>query len=1112
MKRIYRSILSLTLTFLIVFSQTLPVLAELNLNTQSLSSGMSIKPVIQLEQQANNALKPVQIQNVKYTYQKAVKNVDLTKYINDDGLVTAPDGQDVNPGTILVDEDMKTSLYVIGKKSDGTLIVRVPSMNEVFSDFEIPEQIVKYNDANIVDLQPAIRDARLGINKGTGVGQVNIIKGITLKQPSLPQGTSTGKQQVYSLGSENDKQKVLDAISDSMIYEFNKTLLDAYDENGNKMVVKASGKVGFDANLITKYTAFKGYKFGLEGAEYFNLKVKLDVKMNKELYIPITGFDIPFAVGNVRAGLFLVVGVNGDVTLVVSGDEGVRVEAGIGGDTSFCIPTSFGPYESHNVYFAAECDPQGQITANTFLTPSIYLRALDMDVIKSELRIGFKAYANVNADQMKYGVNAVAQFFIKVLGKGKNIFCVDFPLFTRQKVYRGGFTFYGDLCAYRDDMIGSVFKAEEAGKERNPEVDPFSDKEPYSGPIQICFYKNGQTTAPYKTIDDKTDEQGRITHCFTNEGIDVVKGDSIRIVVPNVAYAWSENIYSEIPFKGIKLDNADFYNELARGQVQPANATRDVPGWADTIIKTDKNMQMIYCDNRKVGVRFIDKNGKSQPGTLNAITGSDGSFVAVGANVMPYSKAIPYAEVDGFVIEGQPIDTTCGIYFSMITDDRTDVKGTEVIALNEDGSVKETRELNKENDYLLFGNIGLSNVEWTSGDHFIAVNTNGEKKVEMDLNYSRNVYYIPKAEIKFDLWKALGGDLRNALVTSDEKKLLHSDNKKIAINQENNEELKLYGSSISSPTSTTAHAYSRIALKMNANTQAQNAKMLTYGNLLDAVKNALDIRDGKATTESSAAASQNPNSGKTADITKIDMEITKNLLSASDISDKSQPMGIDAILSFAKPFSVADCQLGIYVDTKGYLDIEGYKVYAEQSRPWVREREHHLTGQTAKDKLKEFIEGGIERIREPVVNPIDFENTRYNTWSPVAGTTKHEIKMDIKNGIMSMDGIKTKMDVKGAVKNGKLLIPASSMVKLMNGSTTWDAKTKRLDISFRNTKVGLNLGSRTAVFKGKKVALGTDAQGTGAQTLISSNFISTAMGLSVKTNSKEQTVTINYSK
>ncbi len=87
---------------------------------------------------------------------------------------------------------------------------------------------------------------------------------------------------------------------------------------GQNITVKVSGGLGIgDLGLEAKYSGFDGYYFALKIAEEAYLNVDVGININQEIRISISGIDVPFGIGRVTGGVFVVVGLDGNTDIAV---------------------------------------------------------------------------------------------------------------------------------------------------------------------------------------------------------------------------------------------------------------------------------------------------------------------------------------------------------------------------------------------------------------------------------------------------------------------------------------------------------------------------------------------------------------------------------------------------------------------------------------------------------------------------------------------------------------------------------------------------------------------------------------------------------------------------
>lgn len=149
------------------------------------------------------------------------------------------------------------------------------------------------------------------------------------------------------------------------VCDFKKVLVNQQNANGNKVFVEAGGKLTLIAPKVTgKYGFWGKYDLKFTAGEKANIYIKGDAKFKKEVKVPIMGFNIGAGnLGAVSVGVFLVIGIDGNVTFEFQVDQGYTVTAGVKGKTRVFIPVKIQPYSSVNRYLTVTHKIEGQITA-----------------------------------------------------------------------------------------------------------------------------------------------------------------------------------------------------------------------------------------------------------------------------------------------------------------------------------------------------------------------------------------------------------------------------------------------------------------------------------------------------------------------------------------------------------------------------------------------------------------------------------------------------------------------------------------------------------------------------------------------------------------------------
>lgn len=546
--------------------------------------------------------KPAEFKNVTYKYKDnvvvlddfAMERVD----IDDDGVITIPN-VNLTRDTILVDEGSKAVLNVDKIEGKNSFMQTTqPRIENILEDFNIPEQTVVLNPANIVN--PSV-------------------------EPSISYGKTSIFPSTHSSGSGSNM---------NIDFVFHDKDLTVCTSEGGKVKVTLDGKVSLIGMAIRgQYSFSGGYNFSLVTGEEVNISIESKFEFKQQVRIPITGFDIPCGIGNVYAGLFLVANIDGSFTLEVDIEQGVIAEAGVEGGTFFGIPTSVHPYFKHKEKFNIITDFTGKINGFVAITPAVGIRLLGEDIFNAEVRLGMALDVKSNPSRyLDVHVYGLLQTFVGILGKDITIFDKTFSLYHTYKPDTPGFKMnIQESCAYRDMVRGNIEKDSDKGFV------------PYNKEIIIHRYIQGDWNN-YTTFGGICDASGN----FEVNGVDMVKGDTVSIQVGDVI---SPDIPCTIPFSHINLNYADFFQDEAVGSV-----SKKVEGYStdyEPIFMTYTGPVYLINGEMKDG-KFIEK---SMPIKGNCVKGD----FKVSFDFKPEKAAIAYANIEGFELYSPVVDTDTGI-------------------------------------------------------------------------------------------------------------------------------------------------------------------------------------------------------------------------------------------------------------------------------------------------------------------------------------------------------------------------------------------------------------------------------------------------------------------
>ncbi len=542
---------------------------------------------------------PAAISNVTYQYNSRVRFSDLSGAKLSGGAMKIP-GAVLSAGDIVVDEASQKSLKILSVNADGTYVTARPTMYELFSEFTIPRQVILPNSANITEYAvkgiPVEKYAELLAGQSGGGGQ-------KLMSGSVP---SADMQKMYQL-FESRGSKIYRYNGDYIFSSFN------LGSGQSSVKLHLEGALGISPGIVADYSLFHGYEFGfVDAAQFIDLKALLDVKITQEMYCPVFSLDISIPkLGAVRVGIYLVLNIDGDITLTVRAEEGVIASASVYGSTKFGVPTSFHINKGFDSFSGAECDPMGYIHAGVYVTPLVQLEILGVDVFDAQLRLGFYAYADFTATTMNYGVDVVVHAFVTILDDRTTLIEYHLPILERSKTMReqDDVVFYfSRLCSYQNKINLAAFMKRPSGS-AEPYSDPFSDKLPFANRnLEIWYYAAGNDpqgganqnpTAEYTVTTDANGcacVNGHVGVDFGAWNVDVSKGDSIIVKAPgfggqtDIIQAASPFVAGEA-FQGAANLQGDYFEDTVNFQTPSGKdlTAMDVPN-AEVQFDTQKRI------------------------------------------------------------------------------------------------------------------------------------------------------------------------------------------------------------------------------------------------------------------------------------------------------------------------------------------------------------------------------------------------------------------------------------------------------------------------------------------------------------------------------------------
>lgn len=541
-----------------------------------------------------------------------------TGYIKDSQLRMV--NKDYKIGTVLVDEKSQTAVKISSLSSDiadaeeftGYVAIEKPEVYEIVEDFKIPKQTVELNQANIAAYGSGMKECIVSRNGA----QTYAMAGNTVTD-------------IYSGSALNDLRAK--HLKDPFIeFKFDNESFTAYTKSGGEVNVSLSGYLGIDSMSIDgEYSGFKGYEFYLKTGEEMYLKAVIASNINEEVVIPVLGIDVNAEIARVYGGLFLVIGLNGQFTLVTEARQWLMIEkAGIRGGTFCYVPTSFKPlFRLGDNGFDVDASFNGAINGYIKAGPMLGLEIFGWEAAGAGALFGGGASCAVMDGYIEADIYGIANIYATLLGRRKNLLNWQPVIFhKRQPDLEGYIVSFKEACAYRKIVWGKI------------EMDLGNDgTKPYEGCFDLVI-KDSSGSEKRRYQNWSTDEFGD----FCIRGMDVTLNKNDKIYVDIESRFTAGKIISSVPvsptfpFRSVVIDEADYFNDYVKGHV-PTLIVRD---WSE-----DTNVALNYSGDVLVYVN----QGKGVVLPQKVKTDAYGNFV-LNSNVLPKSTILARIQFEDFDI------------------------------------------------------------------------------------------------------------------------------------------------------------------------------------------------------------------------------------------------------------------------------------------------------------------------------------------------------------------------------------------------------------------------------------------------------------------------------
>ncbi|MBE0667720.1 MAG: hypothetical protein IH593_08610, partial [Bacteroidales bacterium] len=430
--------------------------------------------------------------------------------MKEDGIIDLSDRAfKPNPDTVYVDP-LSDLVFQTEPIDETQMIMLRPKMATVFEDIEIPEQEVRVTLANTVSMAEGIVASAV---QAGGSYAVNMqFDSVTFVLDEAKEGS-------------------LKATLVGQVLLTNPRVEGKYSKNG-------------------------GYKLVFKTSEQVDLKVYTTVKAKKEIKKPIWGTVIPAGdLGKCELGLFLLINMEGEVTLAFEMHQGLELALGASGGTFYYVPTSINNISSLGQWCEIDYNVMAKMKAFAGLQSTANIKIKGYNALDVYVNGGMEGTVDTDGNTL----NADIGFRVKAGGKvvSKKFTLIDkyYSLWkTQQPDYKGYDMLIHEACAYGDYVVGEIRSITDSQTTAGRK-----DTIPYNGALTVIVKHQNNQTNQYPA---QTDENG----IFAAKGVALRKGDQVMIRLPDVSMP-STAVSATIPFKEINLYAADYYAGVAEGSV-----------------------------------------------------------------------------------------------------------------------------------------------------------------------------------------------------------------------------------------------------------------------------------------------------------------------------------------------------------------------------------------------------------------------------------------------------------------------------------------------------------------------------------------------------------------
>ncbi len=467
---------------------------------------------------------------------------------------------------------------------ETTYTVTQPQLHEVIDDFELKEDTVTLNKANISMFANNVENS------------------------------------VVTVAVDDEDKRFKYLTGDNLIELDFKDATALQGKVGNsRITVTLSGGFAVDAMQVTgRYSRGDGYELSMKLKQESYLIATLDAEVHEEIRVPLFGIDIPFGIGSVYGGIFAIIGMDGSIRLDIEARETTGVKMGVRGGTFLYVPTSFHPiFEPDVPQITGDCGMNGRINGYIKLGPMLGVELLGFDLVGAGVLLGAGVIVESDGSMLDIELYASIEVYLTIADKRFNLMRARPTIYKKQQPdmhgYRVGFleTYIspgrvGGLIEKEPTATGAAYEPS-VGVQYRVWIVPRSSIDDFSvGQRETLLQqdiansekllKNKVRTYP-ETGFAQTNDEGEF---FEEKQEICFDGDQVwlEFIAPISTAGDMKTFFVGpatpiLPFTDITITYADLFNDYITGKVEP----KRVIDWeADRLDPDEIQTELVYYE------------------------------------------------------------------------------------------------------------------------------------------------------------------------------------------------------------------------------------------------------------------------------------------------------------------------------------------------------------------------------------------------------------------------------------------------------------------------------------------------------------------------------------